>query len=56
MSENTWGPLCKCKNCGHEERIRLRRGAKISLAICTKCGHTGFKRWTQFEQDKEKKP
>jgi len=40
----------KCKHCGFETDIRLKRGVQLKYILCTKCGGQGFKRNTYYDK------
>jgi len=54
MSEEL-GVNCKCRYCDNEQRVRLKRGVKISTTPCSKCGYCGLRRWTLYDIDVAKR-
>jgi len=39
-----WGVRAICQKCGTRQRVRLQRGAKVSLASCIQCGNQSLKK------------
>lgn len=57
MTESLGTPI-RCGNCGAETKIRLTKGTSLKNVLCTKCGHQGFTRNTEYDKEvrKEAKP
>jgi hypothetical protein len=51
----TWGINTKCSSCGHEQKVRLRRGVKLKYVACEHCRKSGtLKRYSQFDKERKK--
>ena len=49
------GTPCRCKKCGWETKIRLKKGASLKTLVCFNCGFTGlFERFTHYDQEGKK--
>lgn len=48
------GTPIKCKNCGFETEISLKKGVQLKNFFCVKCKHTGFKRNTYYDKGEER--
>jgi len=50
------GTPIKCRHCGREDTVRLRKGVSLKTMCCGSCGSVGFVRNTDFDKERKVEP